>query len=71
MKIEFEFMDVVRIKALVEREIQRDKDLLDRCRNNLHRNIDEDLQEENKKNIELLKEEISALEEILEKLDLN
>ena len=69
MVINFELMDIVRIKALVEREIQRDKDLLDRCRYNLNRDIDEDLQDENKKSIELLKEEISGLESILEKLD--
>lgn len=69
MIINFELMDIVRIRALVEREIQRDKDLLDRCRYNLNRNIDEDLQDENKKTIELLKEEISGLEDILEKLD--
>lgn len=68
MIIDFDFMEVIKIKVLIEREIQRDKDLLDRCRNNLHRNIDEDLQEENKKTIELLKEHISDLEEILKKL---
>ena len=69
MIINFELLDIVRVKALVEREIQRDKDLLDRCQNKLHIDLSEDLQEENKKTIELLKEEISGLEDILEKLD--
>ena len=71
MIINFELMDIVRVKALVEREIQRDKDLISICRLNLHRDINEDLQGENEKTIELCKTEIAALEEILEKIDID
>lgn len=71
MIINFELMDIVRVKALVEREIQRDKDLLDRCQNKLHIDLSEDLQGENEKTIELCKTEIAALEEILKKIDLD
>ena len=71
MNVNFEFMEVVRVRALIEREIQIQKSLLDVCRAKLHRNLDEDSLEENKKTIELIEKEIPALEEILKKLTIN
>lgn len=71
MVIDFKFIEVIKIKALVEREIERDKELITICRNNLHRDIDEDLQNENKKVIELCETQIAALEEILQKLNID
>ena len=68
MNISFEFMEVVRLRALVEREIQIQKNLLDVCRGKRYRDLDEDSLEENIKTIELLEKEIPALEVILEKL---
>lgn len=71
MNIDFEFMEVVRLRALIEREIQIQKNLLDVCRGKRYRNLDEDSLEENIKTIELIEKEIPALEEILKKLTIN
>lgn len=71
MKIDLLFTDIIRLKALIEREIERNKGLISICRLNLHRDINEDLQGENEKTIELCKTEIAALEEILEKIDID
>lgn len=70
MNIDLEFMEVIRVRALIEREIQIQKNLLDVCRAKLHRNLDEDVIEENKKTIELIEKEIPALEGILNKLSI-
>ena len=69
MKIDLEFMEVVRVKALIDKEIKRDKRLLDVCRNKLYRDLDEDSIEENIKTIALLEKEITALKTTLEKLE--